>query len=105
MEFLSLVNSLGPTALIILLLVIVIMQMRQYRDDVRGTKEWVSRQLEKQEERDKEQDEKISYLEKHTVTKEDLYQQFGGWRSEINEVKQSILHLTELISKGCKHDG
>lgn len=46
-----------------------------------------------------DQDEKISHLQQHYVTKEDMFQQFGGWRTEINKVSDQILHLTELIAK------
>lgn len=57
-----------------------------------------------------EQDEKIIYLQQHYVTKEDMFQQFGGWRTEIGKisdgltklsqnVNSQILHLTELITK------
>ncbi|MDD7202423.1 MAG: hypothetical protein SPF89_11170 [Sphaerochaetaceae bacterium] len=102
MEFLSLVNNLGPTALIILLLVIVIMSIRQYRDDVRSTKSWFASQIEEQKKRDKEQDDKILFLQQHTVSKEDMYQQFGGWRTELANVNQNILHLTELVNKQRK---
>jgi predicted Holliday junction resolvase-like endonuclease len=102
MEFLSIVNSLGPTALIILLLVIVIMQLKQYREDVRSVKGWVATQQEEQKKRDQEQDDRIAYLQQHTVSKEDMYQQFGGWRTELATVNQNILHLTELVTKSEK---
>lgn len=57
-----------------------------------------------------EQDDKIIYLQQHYVTKEDMFQQFGGWRTEIakigdqvtklsENVNGQILHLTELITK------
>lgn len=57
-----------------------------------------------------EQDDKIIYLQQHYVTKEDMFQQFGGWRTEIakigdqvtklsENVNRQILHLTEMITK------
>ena len=57
-----------------------------------------------------ERDDKIIYLQQHYVTKEDMFQQFGGWRTEIGKisdqvtklsdnVNRQILHLTEMITK------
>jgi hypothetical protein len=105
MDFLSLVNTLGPTALIILLLVIVIMQIKQYREDTQEGRKALNVLKEEQKKKDAEQDEKILYLQQHTVSKEDLYQQFGGWRAELATVNQNILHLTELVSKAGKKEG
>lgn len=57
-----------------------------------------------------EQDDKIAFLQQYYVTKEDMFQQFGGWRTEIGKisnqvdkmsenVNKQILHLTELVTK------
>lgn len=57
-----------------------------------------------------EQDKQIAFLQQHYVTKEDMFQQFGGWRTEIAKISDQvtkmsdifsgqILHLTELITK------
>lgn len=100
MEFLGLVNSLGPVSVIILLLIVVIMLLQKYREEVKGQGNKLSKHIDEQKELEKEQEEKIAYLSQHYVTKEDMYQQFGGWKAELTTVNQNILHLTELISKG-----
>lgn len=54
---------------------------------------------EREDEKNKEQDDKLAFLQQHYVTKEDMYQQFGGWRTEIGKVSDQILHLTELVTR------
>lgn len=102
MEFLSIVNSLGPTAVIILLIVLVLMQMKNQSKEMGGIARRIDGMAEKQAEKDKEQDEKLGYLQQHYVTKEDLFQQFGGWRTELGNVNKQLLHITELVAKGSK---
>lgn len=102
MEFLGIASQLGPMALIILLLIVIIMLLKQYREDAKELKALVSSTKNEQKEVDAAQNEKIAYLQQHSVSKEDMFQQFGGWRTELNNVNQNILHLTELIAKGGK---
>ncbi|WP_320130265.1 hypothetical protein [uncultured Sphaerochaeta sp.] len=99
MDFLGIVNDLGPTALVILLLIVIVMLLRQYRDEVKEQKLQLKKHIDEQKETDGTQDEKIAYLQTHGVSKEDMFQQFGGWRTELNNMNQNILHLTELIAK------
>lgn len=98
MEFLSIANSIGPTALIILLQVIVITQMRLYREEVKAIRVSVQRLGEEQRRVEEELTEKIVFVQTRYVTKEDMFSQFGGWRTEINEVNRNILHLTEMVA-------
>jgi hypothetical protein len=102
MEFLSIINSLGPTAVIVLLIVLVLMQMKNQSKEMSGIAKRIDATASKQEEKDKEQDEKIAFLQQHYVTKEDLFQQFGGWRTELGNVNKQLLHITELVAKGSK---
>lgn len=99
MDFLSLANSLGPVAVIILLLIIVIMLLQKYKEISENNALKLEKHIDEQKEVDKEQDEKINFLSQHYVTKEEMFQQVGGWRAELTAVNQNILHLTELISK------
>ncbi|WP_319758145.1 hypothetical protein [uncultured Sphaerochaeta sp.] len=99
MEFLGIASQLGPVALIILLLIVIIMLLKQYREDAKELKAMVSSMKDEQKAVDTAQNEKIAYLQQHSVSKEDMFQQFGGWRTELNNVNQNILHLTELIAK------
>lgn len=102
MDFLGIASQLGPVALIILLLIVIIMLLKQYREDAKELKAIVSKMKDEQKAVDTAQNEKIAYLQQHSVPKEDMFQQFGGWRTELNNVNQNILHLTELIAKGGK---
>ena len=99
MEFLGIASELGPVALIVLLLIVIVMLLRQYRDEVKEQKIWMKAHVDEQKKIDTTQDEKIAYLQTHGVSKEDMFQQFGGWRTELNNMNQNILHLTELIAK------
>lgn len=140
MEFLSIVNSLGPTALIILLLVLNFSYIKQskektesinkamdsqslkhiaemeelrnlvktladsHKEDIKTLNILIQSTNEAQKDADRRQDEQIQYLQLHYVPKEDMFTQFGGWRTEIGEVRKSINHLTELVGtiKGDK---
>lgn len=104
-EFLSTASSLGAVPTLIFLLCIVgaflIWTIRMMSV--------ISRSVKKLEDdtkaKDKEQDDRIAHLQQHYVTKEDMFQQFGGWRAEINKVSDQILHLTELIARGRSDHG
>ncbi len=140
MEFLSIINQLGPTALIILLLAFNVSYIKQSKDKTEAINNAILSQSQKhklemeelrnliksqaeahkeeikalsdlihsvsdaQKEVDRRQDEQIQYLQLHYVPKEDMFTQFGGWRTEIGEVRKSINHLTELVGtiKGDK---
>jgi hypothetical protein len=99
MDFLSIANSLGPVAVIILLLIIVMMLLQKYKEISENNALKLEKHIDEQKEVDKEQDEKINFLSQHYVTKEEMFQQVGGWRAELAAVNQNLLHLTELISK------
>ncbi|MGD1818908.1 MAG: hypothetical protein ACPKOI_03375 [Pleomorphochaeta sp.] len=98
MDFLSIANSLGPITVIILLLIIVIMLLQKYKEISEKNAQNLEKHIDEQKEIDKEQEDKINFLSQHYVTKEEMFQQVGGWRAELTAVNQNILHLTELIS-------
>lgn len=104
MEFLSIVNSLGPVSVIILLLVIVIMLLQKYKELCEQEAKRLEKHIFEQKEIDKEQDDKINYLQQHHVSKEEMFQQTGAWRAELTAVNQNILHLTELLSQQTKKE-
>ena len=74
------------------------MLLQKYKEISEKNAQNLEKHIDEQKEIDKEQEDKINFLSQHYVTKEEMFQQVGGWRAELTAVNQNILHLTELIS-------
>lgn len=98
MDFLNTASSLGTVPTLIFLLCLVGAFLYWVIKTMAGISKSMKDIKEKQEKKDKEQDDKIAHLQQHYVSKEDMFQQFGGWRTEISNLSAQILHLTELMA-------
>ncbi len=78
MDFLSIANSLGPVAVIILLQIIVMMLLQKYKGISENNSLKLEKHIDAQKEVDKEQDEKINFLSQNYVIKEEMFQQVEG---------------------------
>ena len=109
-EAVSYAKSFGDIPVLIIVLLIFIALLIWLIKQMTSISKTVKDLENKVDSKNAEQDDKIGYLQQHYVTKEDMFQQFGGWRTEIQKIadkltrlsdntSNQILHLTELITK------
>lgn len=98
MDFLNIASELGTIPTLIFLLCLVATFIAWVIKMMAGISKSIKELESAQKAKDKEQDDKIAHLQQHYVSKEDMFQQFGGWRTEIGNLSGQILHLTELIA-------
>ena len=110
-EAVSYAKSFGDIPVLIIVLLIFVALLIWLIKQMANVSKAVKDLETKVDTKNADQDEKIIYLQQHYVTKEDMFQQFGGWRTELGKigdgltklsqnVNSQILHLTELITKG-----
>lgn len=110
MEFSGFIRDLGPVPVAIFLLCICGAAFFWLNHQMSDVSRSIAAMRDEQKRKDKEQDDKIDQIINHYVQKEDMFRQFGGWRTEINKVSEQqqrmsdtltsqILHLTELLVK------
>ena len=109
-EAVSYAKSFGDIPVLIIVLLIFIALLIWLIKQMSSISKTVKDLENKVDSKNSEQDERIMFLQQHYVTKEDMFQQFGGWRTELGKigdqvtklsenVNGQILHLTELITK------
>ena len=113
--FIKLIGEFGMVPTLLIIIAVVWFMLREIKKEVAGLNkglEKVQAELcrkidnlqehsdEKDEELKKEfcrLEERVAFVEKEYVTKEDHYQDLGGWREEIRESHRKIDNISRLF--------